>query len=35
MNRVTALDEDPFNDSVELQDAIDAAKRPKEKPDAN
>ena len=27
LNRVTALDEDPFSDPVELQDIIDAAKR--------
>ena len=27
LNRVTALDEDPFSDPVELQDVIDAARR--------
>ena len=35
LNRVTALDEDPYSDPVELQDVIDAAKRLKMKPDAN
>ncbi|KAA3437902.1 family 1 glycosylhydrolase [Rufibacter hautae] len=35
LNRVTQLDEDPFNDPVELQDVIDAAKRLKKKPDKN
>jgi beta-glucosidase/6-phospho-beta-glucosidase/beta-galactosidase len=35
LNRVTELDEDPFSDPVELQDVIDAAKRLKEKPDAD
>jgi beta-glucosidase/6-phospho-beta-glucosidase/beta-galactosidase len=35
LNRVTTLDEDPFNDPVELQDVIEAAKRLKMKPDAN
>jgi beta-glucosidase/6-phospho-beta-glucosidase/beta-galactosidase len=33
LNRVTALDEDPFSDPVELQDVIDAAKRLNMKPD--
>jgi hypothetical protein len=33
LNRVTALDEDPFSDPVELQDVIDAAKRLQTKPD--
>jgi beta-glucosidase/6-phospho-beta-glucosidase/beta-galactosidase len=35
LNRVTALDEDPFSDPVELQDVIDAAKRLQKQPDAN
>ncbi|WP_207429874.1 family 1 glycosylhydrolase [Sabulibacter ruber] len=35
LNRVTALDENPFNDPVELQDVIDAAKRLKKQPDKN
>lgn len=35
LNRVTALDEDPFSDPVELQDVIDAAKRLQHKPDQN
>ncbi|RNI28946.1 family 1 glycosylhydrolase [Rufibacter latericius] len=35
LNRVTTLDEDPFNDPVELQDVIDAAKRLKKQPDKN
>ncbi|MBA3774560.1 MAG: b-glycosidase [Ramlibacter sp.] len=35
LNRVTALDEDPYSDPVELQDVIDAAKRLKPQPDAN
>jgi beta-glucosidase/6-phospho-beta-glucosidase/beta-galactosidase len=35
LNRVTALDEDPFSDPVELQDVIDAAKRLQTQPDAN
>jgi hypothetical protein len=35
LNRVTALDEDPFSDPVELQDVIDAARRLKKKPDKN
>jgi beta-glucosidase/6-phospho-beta-glucosidase/beta-galactosidase len=33
LNRVTALDEDPFSDPVELQDVIDAAHRLDMKPD--
>jgi hypothetical protein len=33
LNRVTALDEDPFSDPAELQDVIDAAHRPDMKPD--
>jgi beta-glucosidase/6-phospho-beta-glucosidase/beta-galactosidase len=35
LNRVTALDEDPFSDPVELQDVIDAAHRLDMKPDKN
>jgi beta-glucosidase/6-phospho-beta-glucosidase/beta-galactosidase len=35
LNRVTALDEDPFSDPVELQDVIDAAHRLNMKPDKN
>jgi hypothetical protein len=35
LNRVTALDEDPFSDPVELQDVIDAAQRLDMKPDKN
>jgi beta-glucosidase/6-phospho-beta-glucosidase/beta-galactosidase len=35
LNRVTALDEDPFSDPVEVQDVIDAAKRLQKQPDAN
>jgi beta-glucosidase/6-phospho-beta-glucosidase/beta-galactosidase len=35
LNRVTALDTDPFSDPVELQDVIDAAKRLKPAPDRN
>jgi beta-glucosidase/6-phospho-beta-glucosidase/beta-galactosidase len=35
LNRVTALDEDPFSDPVELQDVIDAAQRLHEQPDRN
>jgi beta-glucosidase/6-phospho-beta-glucosidase/beta-galactosidase len=35
LNRVTALDEDPYSDPVELQDVIDAAQRMKTHPDAN
>jgi beta-glucosidase/6-phospho-beta-glucosidase/beta-galactosidase len=35
LNRVTALDEDPYSDPVELQDVIDAARRLKMQPDAN
>jgi hypothetical protein len=35
LNRVTALDEDPFSDPVELQDVVDAAKRLKKVPDQN
>ena len=33
LNRVTALDEDPFSDPVELQDVIDAAARLRKVPD--
>lgn len=33
LNRVTALDKDPFSDPVELQDVIDAARRLQPKPD--
>ena len=33
LNRVTALDEDPFSDPVELQDVIDAAQRLNMQPD--
>ena len=35
LNRVTALDEDPYSDPVELQDVIDAAKRLNPQPDTN
>ena len=35
LNRVTALDKDPFSDPVELQDIIDAARRLRKKPDAD
>jgi beta-glucosidase/6-phospho-beta-glucosidase/beta-galactosidase len=35
LNRVTAVDEDPYSDPVELQDVIDAAKRLRPKPDAD
>jgi beta-glucosidase/6-phospho-beta-glucosidase/beta-galactosidase len=35
LNRVTALDEDPLSDPVELEDVIVAAKRLKTKPDQN
>ncbi|MBC3542293.1 family 1 glycosylhydrolase [Rufibacter sediminis] len=35
LNRVTSLDEDPFNDPVELQDVVDAAHRLKKQPDKN
>lgn len=35
LNRVTALDEDPFSNPVELQDVIDAARRLKMQPDRN
>lgn len=35
LNRVTALDEDPYSDPVELQDVIDAARRLKPQPDTN
>jgi hypothetical protein len=35
LNRVTALDKDPFSDPVELQDVIDAARRLQTKPDQN
>jgi hypothetical protein len=33
LNRVVALDEDPFSDPVELQDVVDAARRLKKKGD--
>ena len=33
LNRVTALDTDPFSDPVELEDVIAAARRLKTKPD--
>ncbi len=33
LNRVTAVDEDPYSDPVELQDVIDAAKRLQPAPD--
>jgi hypothetical protein len=33
LNRVTALDDDPFSDPVELQDVVDAARRLKADPD--
>jgi len=35
LNRVTAVDEDPYSDPIELQDVIDAAKRLRPQPDAN
>jgi hypothetical protein len=35
LNRVTAVDTDPYSDPVELQDVIDAARRLRPKPDAN
>jgi hypothetical protein len=35
LNRVTAVDEDPYSDPIELQDLIDAAKRLQPQPDAN
>ncbi|MDB5883488.1 MAG: putative b-glycosidase, Glycoside Hydrolase Family 1 [Ramlibacter sp.] len=35
LNRVTAVDEDPYSDPVELQDVIDAAQRLRPQPDAN
>jgi beta-glucosidase/6-phospho-beta-glucosidase/beta-galactosidase len=35
LNRVTAVDEDPYSDPVDLQDVIDAAKRLQPRPDAN
>jgi beta-glucosidase/6-phospho-beta-glucosidase/beta-galactosidase len=35
LNRVTRLDEDPYSDSVELQDVIDAAHRLNMRPDKN
>jgi hypothetical protein len=35
LNRVTAVDEDPYSDPVELQDVIDAAKRLQPQPDDN
>ena len=35
LNRVTAVDEDPYSDPVELQDVIDAAKRLRPAPDAD
>jgi beta-glucosidase/6-phospho-beta-glucosidase/beta-galactosidase len=35
LNRVTAVDEDPYSDPVELQDVVDAAKRLQPQPDDN
>ncbi len=35
LNRVTAVDEDPYSDPVELQDVIDAARRLRPQPDKN
>ena len=35
LNRVTAVDEDPYSDPVELQDVVDAARRLQPQPDAN
>ena len=35
LNRVTAVDEDPYSDPVELQDVIDAAQRLRPVPDAD
>ena len=35
LNRVTAVDEDPLSDPVELQDVVDAARRLQPQPDAN
>lgn len=35
LNRVVALDEDPFSDPVELQDVVDAAHRLDKQPDRN
>ena len=35
LNRVTAVDEDPYSDPVELQDVVDAAQRLQPQPDAN
>ncbi len=35
LKRVTELDEDPFSDSVELQDVVEAAKRLNKQPDQN
>ncbi|GGK82068.1 family 1 glycosylhydrolase [Rufibacter glacialis] len=35
LNRVTVLDEDPFNDPVDLQDVVAAAQRLKKTPDKN
>jgi beta-glucosidase/6-phospho-beta-glucosidase/beta-galactosidase len=35
LNRVTAVDEDPYSDPVELQDVIDAARRLRPKADAD
>jgi beta-glucosidase/6-phospho-beta-glucosidase/beta-galactosidase len=35
LNRVTAVDEDPYSDPVELQDVVDAAKRLRPQPDAD
>ena len=35
LNRVTVLDDNPFDDPVELQDVVDAAARLQIKPDAN
>lgn len=35
LNRVTAVNEDPYSDPVELQDVVDAAARLRPQPDAN
>ena len=35
LNRVTAVDEDPYSDPVELQDVVDAAKRLNPRPDVD
>ena len=35
LNRVTAVDEDPYSDPVELQDVVDAARRLRPAPDAD